>query len=126
MKIKFKGGEVMNRLFKISIASVFILLLFVPQSIFAANENLDLLRRFDQKLNNGLGGTVYSEGENLAYTEGYQLNNYLLAYNKSGDTYWLDKFISHLDAVQGKAQNLDGDGKLGWNSLIGESQPDGE
>ncbi|WP_409345165.1 carbohydrate binding domain-containing protein [Paenibacillus sp. MBLB4367] len=108
----------MNRLFKISIVSVFIFILLVPQSIYAANENLDLLRRFDQKFNNGQVGTVYSEGENLAYTEGYQLNNYLLAYNKSGDTYWLDKYTSHLDAVQGKAQDLDGDGKLGWYSSL--------
>ncbi|MBB6343736.1 hypothetical protein FHU36_000245 [Nonomuraea muscovyensis] len=53
---------------------------------------------------------------NLAWGESYVMRSYLDVYRKTGDTAWLDKLTAHADTVIAHADDIDGDGFLGWST----------
>ncbi|WP_127585926.1 hypothetical protein [Paenibacillus koleovorans] len=52
----------------------------------------------------------------LAFQESYMLRSFLSLYQSSLDTGWLDKFVTRANRVKSNAQDLYGDGYLGWES----------
>ncbi|MDF2670110.1 MAG: hypothetical protein K0R67_2416 [Paenibacillus sp.] len=69
-------------------------------------------------LDTSIGGNFYTskEGSNLAWGESYILNSYLDLYGLTKNTSWLNKFTTHADTIAANADDIDGDGYLGWST----------
>ncbi|WP_283139475.1 hypothetical protein [Rhizohabitans arisaemae] len=69
-------------------------------------------------LESQIGHTAYQnpDSANLAWNESYILRSYLDVYSVTGNTAWLDKLVTHTDQVIADADDLDGDGYLGWST----------
>ncbi|MFE3449751.1 hypothetical protein ACFXJ8_12540 [Nonomuraea sp. NPDC059194] len=65
-----------------------------------------------------IGHTAYNnpDSANLAWGESYIMRSYLDVYAATGDTAWLDKLVTHADTVIADADDIDGDGFLGWST----------
>lgn len=74
--------------------------------------------------NDNRGGSYvgWSDAAILAWQESYILRAYLNMYELTGDTDWLDDFVTHADTVLGHAADADGDGYLDWTT--GQYSPD--
>ncbi len=95
-----------------------ILLLFCFVSLHCASDGSVWFERFkehDKALSSG-NGHIYDVARNdyLTWGESYILNSYLIAYEITKDTYWLDKFVTHSAVVISRMEDVDGDGYLGW------------
>lgn len=54
----------------------------------------------DQSINGGNGNAAMTNAEGaLGWGEAYLLNGYVLMYESTGDTYYLDKIVTHVDQV---------------------------
>lgn len=69
-------------------------------------------------LESQIGDSLYNDSSsaNLAWGESYIMRSYLDVYGVTQDTAWLDKLVTHADAVIGNADDIDGDGYLGWST----------
>ncbi|MET7465168.1 hypothetical protein [Nonomuraea sp. NPDC005501] len=65
-----------------------------------------------------IGDSLLQDGDSatLAWGESYVMRSHLDIYRKTGDATWLDTFVRHADAVIGHADDIDGDGYLGWST----------
>ncbi|WP_164821399.1 carbohydrate binding domain-containing protein [Paenibacillus koleovorans] len=65
------------------------------------------------------GGDYYNSPESgtLAWGESYWLNSYMNMYGLTKNTTWLDKIVTHTDAMIANANDVDGDGYLGWSAF---------
>lgn len=52
----------------------------------------------------------------LAFQESYMLRSFLSLYQSTQNTDWLDKFVVRADRVKSNAEDLYGDGYLGWET----------
>ncbi|WP_157248616.1 hypothetical protein [Nonomuraea typhae] len=71
-----------------------------------------------QALEAQIGGSSYRNPDSatLAWGESYIMRSYLDVYQATGDTAWLDKLVTHADTVIANADDVDGDGFLGWST----------
>jgi hypothetical protein len=70
----------------------------------------------DQELNNGNGYADRSDSSSLAWGEAYLLQGYLAMYRSYRDTWYLDKFVCHVDQMIATLSDPAGDGFLGWST----------
>ncbi|MBB5075729.1 hypothetical protein [Nonomuraea endophytica] len=65
-----------------------------------------------------IGASVYNDRSSatLAWGESYIMRSYLDVYQVTQDTAWLDKLVTHADTVIANADDVDGDGFLGWST----------
>ncbi|MFI6906564.1 hypothetical protein ACIBKY_35255 [Nonomuraea sp. NPDC050394] len=65
-----------------------------------------------------IGASVYNDRSSatLAWGESYIMRSYLDVYRVTQDTAWLDKLVTHADTVIANADDVDGDGFLGWST----------
>ncbi|MGH7944938.1 MAG: hypothetical protein ACREH8_06745 [Opitutaceae bacterium] len=52
----------------------------------------------------------------LGWQEGYMLRSYVVLYELTKNTAWLDKFTTHVDTIIANAADSDGDGYLDWKT----------
>jgi hypothetical protein len=64
------------------------------------------------------GSSYYksSDSSTLAWGESYLLRSYLDVYHFSNDLQWIEKFVSHVDAMLENSSDEDHDGYLGWTT----------
>jgi hypothetical protein len=69
-------------------------------------------------LESQIGDSLYTNknSANLAWGESYILRSYLDVYGATQDTHWLDKLVTHADTILAHADDIDGDGYLGWST----------
>lgn len=94
-----------------------LLLVLAPASSVKATGNLWYDKYVD--LENAIGGDTYTSPYSnvLAWGESYVLRSYLVLYELTGNTDWLDKFVSHADTMLDNSNDDDGDGYLGWDTF---------
>ena len=70
-------------------------------------------------LEDDIGGDTYTSPYSnvLAWGESYVLRSYLVLYELTGNTGWLDKFVLHADTMLDNSNDDDGDGYLGWDTF---------
>jgi hypothetical protein len=63
-------------------------------------------------------GSFYTSNDSalLAWQESYLLRSYINLYGMTKSTSWLDKLTTHVDTMLANADDLDGDGYLGWQT----------
>ncbi|MGQ9731141.1 MAG: hypothetical protein ACUVX8_07680 [Candidatus Zipacnadales bacterium] len=88
-------------------------------------------RAWDATTAGGLGHSNATTSGGLAWGESTFLRNYILCYQVTGDTYWLDKVIDHFDRMVENLADPDGDGYLAWSDVdysvgLVEVSPQGE
>jgi hypothetical protein len=59
----------------------------------------DKYRAWDQQTNQGRGYCTSRDSGDLAWAESYILNDYFMLYRVTGDTFWLDKMVQHMDMM---------------------------
>jgi hypothetical protein len=77
-----------------------------------------------------ISGNYYTspKSDRLAWGESYIMRSYLDVYQATQDSSWLDKLVTHADTVIANADDIDGDGFLGWSTAkytpVALSNPD--
>jgi hypothetical protein len=72
-------------------------------------------RAWDAANHNGIGLSDAKTSGGLGWGESSFLRSYMLCYQVTRDTYWLDKTIDHFDRMIGNLADPDGDGYLAWS-----------
>ncbi len=86
-----------------------------------AGEAADIIQRFqlwDAVGNDGLGRSDRKTSGELGWGESRFLRDYMRCYFVTRDTYWLDKVVDHFDRMVAAMSDPDGDGYLGWQSIV--------
>ena len=80
-------------------------------SVLAAYFMYDVVER------DGIGRSDATTSGGLGWGESSFLRNYMLCYQATEDTHWLDKVIDHFDRMIGNMTDPDGDGYLAWSDV---------
>ncbi|MCD6350560.1 MAG: hypothetical protein J7M26_00465 [Armatimonadetes bacterium] len=78
---------------------------------------LEKYKAWDASYNKGLGFSDKPSSGSLAWAEARFLRNYMMAYDASGDRYWLRKVVDHFDRMVANLSDSDGDGFLAWSDV---------
>lgn len=95
---------------------VMLLSLSMAAPAMAQDRAFDRYKHSDASINYGRGAMDSDDAAYLSWGEAYYLDSYIDIYNHYKDTYWLDKFVEHFDAVKANAIDPEEDGSLGWYS----------
>ncbi len=71
---------------------------------------------YDNSINEGRGHSESADSGRLAWGEAAILHNYVMMYEATKDTYWLDKIVEHVDRFLPLMDDFNGDGYLGWHT----------
>ena len=82
------------------------------------DELLAKYRQWDAQFRDGIGYSDRDTSGGLAWAEARFLRNYMLCYEVSKDTYWLDKIVDHFERMKAKLADPDGDGFLAWSDIV--------
>jgi len=74
-------------------------------------------RAWDAGNREGLGASDAKTSGGLGWGESSYLRDYMLCYQVTHDTYWLDKVIDHFDRMVANLADPDGDGYLAWSDV---------
>jgi hypothetical protein len=87
----------------ITVISLFLWVLCCAGSAFCqeldVNASVAKYKAWDKQINEGRGYCASRDSGELAWGESYILNDYFMLYKVSGDTYWLDKMVQHIDMM---------------------------
>jgi hypothetical protein len=88
-------------------------------------------RAWDAANRDGIGLSDRTTSGGLGWGESSFLRSYMLCYQVTRDTYWLDKVIDHFDRMIGNLSDPDGDGFLAWSDTdysvaLVDAQPAGD
>ena len=90
------------------IGLIILIVLFAIKMI-AFSDARETFDTVDQNLNNGNGYKDYNnENATLAWGESYIMMSYMIMYEATGDTYYLDKLANHADSVQNQRDDVRG------------------
>ena len=73
---------------------------------------------WDAMTNDGKGRSDRKTSGALGWGESSFLRNYMLCYCVTHDAYWLDKIVDHFDRMIASLSDPDGNGYLGWQSVV--------
>lgn len=87
------------------------------QVIPTVEQAMQDLKAYDAAYRGGKGDSASADSSELGWGEAARLLMYIRAYRVSGDAYWLDKIIDHVDRMVKNLSDPDEDGYLGWRTI---------
>ena len=109
--------QVVARRMLIAVALLFVVSAAVFATAHTRSEWITQFDTLDASVNSGLGYSAYDDSSTLAWAESYILRAYLNMYEGTGDTDYLDAFVTHMDTIVGNMDDGDNDGYDGWDTM---------